>query len=77
MVLDWETVLYEGEELESTVIDSWRWGSVHRRVFKWEGKTLAVEYRVQPEHGVQEFGPPEPYEVVEEIQTKKVYVRKK
>lgn len=59
----WYEILDAGETIEDEVYDTWRWGNCNRRVYRLDGKTWAIEYRTQPEEGVQEFGLPEPYEV--------------
>ena len=49
-----------GDDIEivqhGEVTGQWRWGTTHRTVVKMDGELWAVNYRVQPEEGVQDHG---------------------
>lgn len=70
----WDVVLYEGETLSEDITGTWRWGNTNRRVYRLDGKTWAVEYRTQTDEGVEECGPPQPYEVEQCEKTVTVWV---
>lgn len=41
------------EEILDETIDTWRWGSVNRKIFKYKDKFYLWKYRWQPEEGIQ------------------------
>ncbi len=41
--------------LSNEIVDTWRWGNVHKMIFKFEGKIYSYLYRVHTQDGIQEY----------------------
>lgn len=42
----------EVEEVHNEITGTFRWGTTHEAVFKWQDRYWLVSYRYQPEEGV-------------------------
>jgi hypothetical protein len=59
---------------DGKITGQWRWGTTHQTVVRIDGELFGVDYRKQPEEGIQSHG--ELYRVIPHESVVVSYVRK-
>ena len=77
MTEEWDEALEGGKEIDIELTGTTRWGTLYRRIFEKDGKTFAVNYELQEDHGLVDNDQPDIHEVVAKEITVTKWVKKK